>query len=352
MQLKTFVVLFLLFFTGVGSTYAKGGFLLPSDPTCLTSKPTGGNPAVGPAEPNKIANPTPPNEGMWMPFLISQSFDDMRRAGIQLTPEQIYSVNKGSLKDAIVWFGGFCTGEIISSQGLILTNHHCGYDAIQSHSTVENDILTNGFWARNTGEEKPVPGLFVKFLNRMEDVTSQVNGRIAGGERVELVIEGMKKDFSEGGKYEVEVKPMYFGAEYYMFVYEKYSDIRLVGTPPESVGKFGGDVDNWMWPRHTGDFSMFRAYSGPDGKPAEYSTNNIPLKPKHHLPISTKGIKENDFCMIMGYPGRTTRYLTSDIVQMMQEISNPSRVKLREKKTCNVEIRNGQRQRCKTTILR
>lgn len=329
MRLKKFIVSFLLIFMGIGSAFATGP--TGNEPLNTTNSKVA-QPTAHPDKPSDARIASPPDEGMWMPFLISQSFDEMRKAGIQLTPEQIYNVNKGSLKDAIVWFGGFCTGEIVSDQGLILTNHHCGYDAIQSHSTVENDILTNGFWAKSTGEEKPVPDLFVKFLNRMEDVTPIVKARVEKGERDIAVFEDLKKQHSENGKYEVEVKPMYFGTDYYMFVYEKYTDIRLVGAPPEAVGKFGGDTDNWMWPRHTGDFSMFRVYSGPDGKPAAYSPNNIPFKPKHHLPVSIKGIKENDFCMIMGYPGRTTRYLTGDIVQMMQEITNPARVKLRDKR--------------------
>lgn len=297
------------------------------------TNPTG-NPA--PTTKPEAKSPTavcnPPDEGMWLPFLISQNYEEMKKLGLQLSPDQIYDVNKGSLKDAIVWFGGFCTGEIVSDQGLILTNHHCGYDAIQSHSTVENDILTNGFWAKTKGDEKPVDGLFVKFLVRMDDVTATVNNRVSAGEKKDDVYTALIKEASESGKYDVEVKPVYYGAEHLMFVYQKFPDVRLVGTPQEAIGKFGGDVDNWMWPRHTGDFSMFRVYSGPDGNPAPYSPNNIPLKPKHSLPISLKGIKPNDFTMIMGFPGRTQRYLTSDIVNLAQESSNPSRVKLRTKR--------------------
>jgi hypothetical protein len=277
----------------------------------------------------------PPDEGMWLPLLISQNFDEMRARGIQLRPEQIYSVNNGSLKDAIVHFGGFCTGEIISDQGLILTNHHCGYDAIQSLSTIENNHLENGFWAKSKTEELPVSGLFVRFLVRMEDVSARINGEIAnlsGIERDRKITELSQKIVAENtanSGYTAEVKSMYYGAEFYLFVYESYNDVRLVGTPTESIGKFGGDTDNWMWPRHTGDFSLFRVYAGPNGKPASYSPSNIPLKPKHFLPIAGKGIKPNDYTMIMGYPGRTERYLTSDIVQMRIEQSNPARVKLR-----------------------
>ena len=312
--------------------------LLFSQLTAWANNPTDNCPAKETSAPSKPATslvapaPAPPDEGMWLPYLISQNYEEMRRLGLKLSAEQIYNVNSGSLKDAIVWFGGFCTGEIVSEQGLILTNHHCGYDAIQSHSTVENDILTNGFWAKTKAEEKSVPDLFVKFLVKMEDVSEKVNRRVAQGEKQDDVYKALIKEASEEGKYDVEVKPIYFGSEHLMFVYEKFTDVRLVGTPPEAVGKFGGDTDNWMWPRHTGDFSMFRVYSGPDGKPAPYSPNNIPLKPKHSLPISLKGVKPGDFTMIMGFPGRTTRFLTSDLVQLAEESSNPGRVKLRTKR--------------------
>ncbi len=281
------------------------------------------------------------DEGMWLPLHIERLKDvDMDKMGLQLTAEELYSINHSSLKDAIVNLGGgFCTGEIISDQGLLLTNHHCGYDYIQSHSTIENDILTNGFWARSFNEELPNEGLFVQFLVRMEDVTKDVLKKVkkdmSEAERNE-VIETAISEITENAKadthYDVKVKPFFEGNEYYLFVYETYHDVRLVGTPPESIGKFGGDTDNWMWPRHTGDFSLFRVYSGPDGKPAEYSPANIPLSPKYHLPISLDGVQENDFAMIFGYPGSTNRYLTSFGVKMAIEKTNPARVKIRGKK--------------------
>jgi hypothetical protein len=288
-----------------------------------------------------LSLPTFADEGMWLLMLIGKNYEQMKQRGFKLTPEEIYSINKASLKDAIVSFGGFCTGEIISKEGLILTNHHCGYDAIQSHSTVENDILTNGFWAMNRSQEKAVPGLFVRFLIRMEDVTARVTAEFKNEmtepERAKAFGAIAKKikeetEASEKGKgngYEVDVRNMFGGNEYYLFVYERYTDVRLVGTPPEAVGKFGGDTDNWMWPRHTGDFSMFRVYAGKDNKPADYSKDNVPLKPRHFFPISLKGVKKDDFTMIMGFPGRTQEYLTSYAVNLLQNEINPKRVGLR-----------------------
>jgi hypothetical protein len=287
-----------------------------------------------------LSLPTFADEGMWLLMLIGKNYEEMKKRGFKLTPEEIYSVNKASLKDAIVSFGGFCTGEIISKEGLILTNHHCGYDAIQSLSSVENDMLTNGFWAMNRGEEKPVKGLFVRFLVRMEDVSARINAEM----KPEMTERERNTKFGEIAKkikeeteakekgYEAEVKNMFGGNEFYLFVYERYTDIRLVGNPPESVGKFGGDTDNWMWPRHTGDFSMFRVYAGKDNKPANYSTENQPLKPKHHLPISLKGVKQGDFSMVLGYPGSTDRFLTSPGVDMAINITNPAFVKIRTKR--------------------
>ncbi|MCG8309481.1 MAG: S46 family peptidase [Cytophagales bacterium] len=281
------------------------------------------------------------DEGMWLPLHIQRLNQvDMEKMGLQLTAEEIYSVNNSSLKDAIVNLGGgFCTGEIISNQGLLLTNHHCGYDYIQGHSTIENDILTHGFWARNKEEELPNEGLFVQFLVRIEDVTRDVlkgvKDKMSEKEREEIInrqISEIKADAKGDTHYDVKVKSFYEGNEFYLFVYETYHDVRLVGTPPESIGKYGGDTDNWMWPRHTGDFSLFRVYSGPDGKPAEYSENNIPLKPKHYLPISLDGVQENDFAMVFGYPGSTKRYLTSFGVEHAIEETNPARVKIRGKK--------------------
>lgn len=281
------------------------------------------------------------DEGMWLPLHIDRLNQvDMEKMGLQLTADEIYSINHSSLKDAIVNLGGgFCTGEIISKEGLLLTNHHCGYSFIQKHSTVENDILTNGFWAQSKSDEKPNEGLFVQFLVRIEDVTDKVlkkvSNKISEDERAEIIdgaIAEITADAKGDTHYDVKVKSFYEGNEFYLFVYESFYDVRLVGAPPESIGKFGGDTDNWMWPRHTGDFSLFRVYSGPDGKPAKYSPENIPLKPKHHLPISLDGVQENDFAMVFGYPGSTNRYLTSFGVDLAIEETNPARVKIRGKK--------------------
>lgn len=280
------------------------------------------------------------NEGMWLPLLIKRLNEaDMQKMGLQLTAEEIYSVNQSSLKDAIVSLGGFCTAEMISSQGLLLTNHHCAYDAIQSHSSVENDYLTRGFWAMNKEQELPNDGLFARFLVRMEDVTPKVlsvlNNDMTETQRA-AAIAAVSKSLSEQAKgdshYDVVVKDFFNGNEFYLFVYETFTDVRLVGAPSESIGKFGGDTDNWMWPRHTGDFALFRVYSGPDGKPAAYSAENIPLKPKHHLPVSLQGVQEGDFAMVFGYPGSTDRYLTSYGVKQALEQTNPTRVKIRDQR--------------------
>lgn len=286
-----------------------------------------------------LALPAVANEGMWLPLLLGRNYADMKANGLQLTPEQIYDVNNGSLKDAIVSFGGFCTGEIISSQGLILTNHHCGYGQIQSHSSTENDYLTDGFWAYSMEDELPNEGLFVRFLVRMEDVTNKVlpelNDDMSEADRNKAIAEIGKKladEAIEGTHYDANVRTFFHGNEFYLFVYETFNDVRLVGTPPEAVGKFGGDTDNWMWPRHTGDFSMFRVYSGPDGKPAEYSTENIPLKPKHHLPVSLDGVVDGDFTMVMGYPGSTDRYLSSYGVKQAVDLYGPAVVRVRDLK--------------------
>ncbi|MDW8332582.1 MAG: S46 family peptidase [Bacteroidia bacterium] len=279
----------------------------------------------------------PPDEGMWMPLLIGQNHEEMRRMGLELTPEMIYSANQSSLKDAIVWFGGFCTGEIISPEGLILTNHHCGYDAIQSLSTVQNDYLTNGFWATNKESELPCAGLSVSFLVRMEDVSARFRDEIPDNlpedqraAKVQQLSAEIVKNATAGTHYRAMVKDMFYGSEYYLFVYEDFPDVRLVGTPPEAVGKYGGDTDNWMWPRHTGDFSIFRVYAGKDGKPAPYSKDNVPYKPKHFLPISLEGVKPGDFAMVFGFPGRTNRYLVSEAIKMAQELTNPARIRLRD----------------------
>ena len=277
------------------------------------------------------------DEGMWLPFLIRDKiYGDMAKQGLELSPEEIYSVNNSSLKDAIVAFGGFCTGEVISDQGLVLTNHHCGYDAIRGQSTPEKNILKDGFWAMKKGEEKPIEGLYVSFLVRAEDVTDKVLEGIdyttPEEQREKLInerIPGLVAEATEGTGYNAEIKPFFNGNEYYMMVYETYKDIRLVGAPPEAIGKFGGDTDNWMWPRHTGDFSMFRIYASPDNEPAEYSEENVPYQPKHHLPISLKGVDKKDFAMILGYPGGTDRYRTSYGVELSINKTNPARVKLR-----------------------
>ena len=280
------------------------------------------------------------DEGMWLPMLIHRlNYVDMQKAGLKLTPEEIYSVNHSSLKDAIVQFGGGCTAEIVSDQGLVFTNHHCGYSSIQSHSTVQHDYLTNGFWAYNKQEELPCPGLTVRFLVRIQDVTKEVLAKVnkqmsekARADAILSVSTDLQNSAVTGTGYEARVSSFYSGNEFYLFVYETYRDVRLVGTPPESIGKFGADTDNWMWPRHTGDFSIFRVYAGADGKPADYSKNNQPLKPKHFLPISIKGVEQNDFAMIMGYPGRTNRYMTSWGVKMGIEKTDPAIVKIRDKK--------------------
>ena len=280
------------------------------------------------------------DEGMWLLMhLKKMNYEDMQKKGLKLTPEQIYDINNSSLKDAIVSLGGFCTGEIVSSQGLMLTNHHCAFDAIQSHSTVEHDYLTDGFWAKTKADELPVPGLYASFLVRMEDVTDAVlNGvksDMSESDREAMVkknSEKIKKNAIGDSNYEVELKSFYDGNEYYLFVYEVFNDVRLVGAPPSAIGKFGGDTDNWMWPRHTGDFGMFRVYANKDNQPAEYSADNVPYKPKHHLPISLNGVEEGDYAMIMGYPGNTDRYLSSYGVKSAIEKDQPARVVIRAKR--------------------
>jgi len=274
----------------------------------------------------------PPDEGMWLPMFIDRlNYIDMQKMGLKLTPEELYSINNSSLKDAIVNFGNFCTAEVISKEGLLLTNHHCGYEAIQKKSTVENDYLTNGFWAYNKSEEIPIEGLTATFLIRMEDVTKKVLANVSDTmtdasrkAAIKKISDKLKKEASEKDRYLVEIKSFFDGNEYYMFVYEVYEDVRLVGAPPSAIGKFGGDTDNWMWPRHTGDFSMFRVYTGKDGKPAKYSKENIPLVPKHSLPINIKGIKKDDYAMIWGYPGSTERYMTSSGITSTLEQANPA----------------------------
>ena len=277
------------------------------------------------------------DEGMWLlPLLRELNMDRMQELGFQLSADDIYSINNSSIKDAIVIFGGFCTGEIISSRGLLLTNHHCGYGVIQSHSSVDNDYLTNGFWAATPEDEIPSPDLFVAFLVRIEDVSERIEKMIRldmpEDERdmmVQIISRQLEAEAAEGTGHIARVQPFFGGNQHYMMVYEIFSDIRLVGTPPSSIGRFGGDTDNWMWPRHTGDFALFRIYTAPDGSPAEYSEENIPLRPRYHLPVSTRGIEDGDFTMVLGYPGGTNRYMTSFEVADVFEIINPNRIKIR-----------------------
>lgn len=286
-----------------------------------------------------LSNIARADEGMWLPFLIGRNYDDMKKHGLKLTQEQVYSINNSSLKDAVISFGGFCTGEVISSQGLVLTNHHCGYDAIAGASTPEKNYLDNGFWAKNHGEEIKVPGLTATFMIRMEDVTAQVvkelNSKMTNEERakkIKEITDILVKDATKGTDYEAFVSDFYNGNEFYLFVKQTFKDVRLVGTPPQSAGKYGGDTDNWVWPRHTADFSMFRIYAGKDNKPSAISDENVPLKPKHSLPVSIKGVKAGDYAMIMGFPGRTNRYLTSYGVEQAISLEQPKIVDVRAKK--------------------
>ena len=277
------------------------------------------------------------DEGMWLlPLIEKLNIGTMTQMGLKLSAEDIYSLNKACLKDAVVIFGGGCTGEVVSSQGLILTNHHCGYGSIQQHSSVDHDYLKNGFWARTREEELPNPGLAVTFLIRVEDVTDQVLANVKPGmsesDRTAAINDArtaVEKKASEGNSYRNTVTSFYGGNNFYLLVYERYNDVRLVGAPPSSIGKFGDDTDNWEWPRHTGDFSVFRIYSSPDGKPAAYSKDNVPLKPKYWLPVSLKGVEKGDFAMILGYPGGTQRYYTSYQVGEIVNIVDPDRIKIR-----------------------
>ena len=277
------------------------------------------------------------DEGMWLlPLIEKLNMGKMTELGLKLSAEDIYSLNKVCVKDAVVVFGGGCTAEIVSAQGLILTNHHCGYGSIQAHSSVDHDYLRDGFWATTKEEELPNPNLSVTFLIRIEDVTSQVLANVKPGmsetDRTAAVTEArqaIEKKAGEGNNYRVQVASFYGGNYFYLLVYERYNDVRLVGAPPSSIGKFGFDTDNWEWPRHTGDFSVFRVYSGPDGKPAPYAKENIPLKPKHFLPVSIKDRNKGDFAMILGYPGRTNRYMTSYEVNELLQIVHPDRIKIR-----------------------
>ncbi|WP_159634317.1 S46 family peptidase [Sphingobacterium composti Ten et al. 2007 non Yoo et al. 2007] len=272
------------------------------------------------------------DEGMWFLMHLKRLNEaDMQKKGLKLTAEEIYSINNSSLKDAIVQFNGGCTAEIVSATGLVFTNHHCGYGAIAELSTKENDYLTNGFWAKNHAEELKPKSLYVRFFVRMDDVSkrilSLVNDNMSEKERNTIIqqeIAKIEKENSENGKYAVNVRSFYNGNEFYYFVYQDYHDVRLVGTPPNSIGKFGGDTDNWEWPRHTGDFAVFRVYADKDGNPAAYAKENVPLKPKYHLPISLKGFKEGDFSMILGYPGRTNRWMPAAGIDQNVQYAYPA----------------------------
>lgn len=279
------------------------------------------------------------DEGMWLLTMLNKKYDDIKKAGLKLSADDIYNLNHACLKDAVIQFGNGCTGEIVSKQGLVLTNHHCGYSYIQAHSSVEHDYLSDGFWAYNQKDELSNPGLTAKFLISIEDVTSQINNELNSNmteserdAKIKLISKKIEKTASNGNNYLAQVRNFFGGNEFYLLVYEIYKDVRLVGTPPNSIGKFGGDTDNWMWPRHTCDFSVFRIYMTPDGKPAEYSDKNVPFVPKHSLPVSIAGVNEGDFTMILGYPGRTNRYISSWGVYEAINYTNPAVVKIRDKK--------------------
>lgn len=279
------------------------------------------------------------DEGMWLPFLLGRNYEDMKKMGLNLTEEEIYSINNSSLKDAIVSFGGFCTAEVISQKGLLLTNHHCGYEAIADASSEENNYLDDGFWAKSHAQEIPVEGLTATFVVSIADVTEDVvknlTNDMSEDERalkIREIYEILVAEATEGTDYKAYVRDFFEGNEFYLFVTETYEDVRFTGAPPQSIGKFGYDTDNWMYPRHTGDFSLFRVYAGADNKPAAYSEENKPLKPKHSLPVSIKGYEEGDFAMVFGFPGSTDRYLSSFGVEQAMNIEQPKRVEVREKK--------------------
>lgn len=276
------------------------------------------------------------DEGMWIPMLIGKNYEEMLRMGLRLSKDDLYSINHSSIKDAILQFGGGCTAEMISGDGLLLTNHHCGYDAIATLSTVERNLLDNGFWAHNRGEELPAQGVTALFLQRMEDVTDQVKAAVgdAKGDEFNKKFEAIKKQIEEkeaqGGKYVANVKDYFNGNQFFLIIYKRYTDVRLVGTPPKSLGKYGGDTDNWMWPRHTADFSMFRVYADENNQPSAYKATNVPFHPKKFLPVSINGQKEGDYAMIFGYPGRTNRYEVSYGVDLAVNVVNPSIVACRD----------------------
>ena len=281
--------------------------------------------------------PARADEGMWLPVLIGQRIADMQAKGLRLSAEDIYSINQASLKDAVVLFGGGCTGELVSGEGLLFTNHHCGYSQIQQHSSVEHDYLRDGFWAMTRKEELPNKGLTVSFLERMEDVTTAVlkgyEPTMTEQQRDSLVRANSKaltgQAVADGKGLRASVEALYYGNQYFLFVYRVFRDVRLVGAPPSSIGKFGGDTDNWMWPRHTGDFSIFRIYADKDNNPADYSEDNVPYRPKKFFKISRAGVQEGDFTFVYGCPGSTKEYVTSDEVRYVGEISDPQKIALR-----------------------
>jgi tetratricopeptide (TPR) repeat protein len=282
------------------------------------------------------------HEGMWLPTLLKSIEGDMHAAGLQLTAEQIYSIEQGSIKDAIVLFGGGCTAEVISAQGLILTNHHCGFSQVQEHSSLENDYLKDGFWAAAKERELRNPGLSATFIVRIEDVSDRILPNLPDGltpaqrrEAVDKLAASLSAEAIAGTHYRAVVRPFNYGNSYFLIVSETFTDVRLVGAPPSSIGKFGGDTDNWMWPRHNADFSLFRIYAGPDNKPAAPSDANVPFIPRHVLPISLEGVKEGDFAMIFGFPGNTQRYLSSYAVEYVKNTADPMRIAMR---TASLEV--------------
>ncbi|HET6768293.1 MAG TPA: S46 family peptidase, partial [Chitinophagaceae bacterium] len=279
------------------------------------------------------------NEGMWLPLLLEKLNEkEMKSLGMKISAKDIYNINSGSLKDAIVSLGGFCTGEIISGKGLVLTNHHCGFDAIQNHSTLEHNYIRDGFWAKSNNEELPNPGLFVTFIVRIDDVTKQIlNGVTATmneSERqsqVDKNMEALRGTVKKESYQKVLIRGFFENNQYFLFITETYNDVRLVGAPPSAIGNFGKDTDNWMWPRHTGDFSVFRIYAGKDNKPADYSPGNIPYTPKKSLTISLNGVKAGDFTMVFGFPGRTMEYLPGSAVEQIMTVNDPAKISIREK---------------------
>jgi len=279
-------------------------------------------------------------EGMWVPTLLQKyNIEEMSEMGFKLSAEDVYSVNHASMKDAVILFGTGCTGGVISPDGLLITNHHCGFSMIQKHSSVEHDYLTNGFWAMNKSEELTNPGLTVQFLVKMEDITDQLKKResdqtdqVVQLDTTQQNFERIKKQYTNGTGYSADIKPLFNGNQYFIYIYEVFKDVRLVGAPPVSIGKFGGDTDNWVWPRHTGDFSVFRIYAGKGNKPAPYSPKNVPYHPKKFFPINLKGVKEGDFTMVFGYPGTTQRYIPSQAVNLIMNQSDPAKVAVRSVK--------------------